>query len=268
MVSKYVLRGFSGEVAENYARFRRGYPPPVLDALVEAFGLDHVDVAIDLGCGTGQLTLPLAERVRAVVGVDPEPDMLNLAAGAARARGVRNASWMLGFDSDLTALAGLIAPGTVAAITAATAIHWMDHAALFRAARPMLRDGGGIAVVTNGAPLWLQDNDWSRALRKVLEDWTGHDAGSACGTDERSRSGYREAMSAAGYTTGEVRVEYEAELDVEAAIGSLLSAMSNHDVEDPIRRRDFTDRVRAALAPRTHLDEHVSVIVQTGVISR
>ena len=267
-MSHEVLRGFSGQVAEYYARFRRGYPPEVVDALVEAFSLDHTDVAIDLGCGTGQLTLPLAQRVRAVVGVDPEPDMLRLAAAAARDADVRTVSWVLGFDSDLPALAGLLGAGTVAAVTAATAIHWMDHAALFANARPLLRNGGGVAVVTNGAPLWLQDNDWSRTLRGVLAEWTGHDVGWACGTDEEARAGYRSAMSAAGYTTDEVRVEYDAELDVESLIGGLLSAMSAEDVADPTRRDEFANRVRAAMAPHTRFEEHVSVIVQTGTVRR
>jgi SAM-dependent methyltransferase len=261
-----VRRGFSGEVAENYARFRRGYPPPVVDALVGAFGLDRTDVAVDLGCGTGQLTLPLAERLRAVVGVDPEPDMLRLAAAAARERGVRTASWMMGFDSDLPTLAALLGPGAVAAVTAATAIHWMDHRALFASARAFLRDGGGVAVVTNGDPLWLQASDWSRTLRAVLEEWTGTDVGWACGTDEESRAGYRAAMTDAGYEAGETRVEYDADLDVEGIVGLMFSAMSTKDVADPVRRNDFEGRVRAALAPRTRFVEHVTVVVQTGLL--
>jgi len=261
-----VLRGFTGEVAEYYARFRRGYPPPVLDALVEAFGLGLTDVAIDLGCGTGQLTLPLAERVRAVIGVDPEPDMLRLAAAAAQDRGTRTASWMLGFDSDLPALARLLGPGTVAAITVATAIHWMDPAALFAAARPMLRRGGGIAVVTNGVPLWLQDSDWSRSLRAALEEWAGRDVGWACGTDEEARTRYRDALAVAGYTTGEVRVEYDAQLDIEEIVGGVLSAMSADVVADAERREELAARIRRALAPHPRFDEHVSVIVQTGIL--
>ncbi|MFI6333046.1 class I SAM-dependent methyltransferase [Micromonospora chersina] len=74
---------FSGEVATYYARHRRGYPPEVLDALVEAFGLAAADTVVDLGCGTGQLSLPLAARVGAVIDVDPEPDVMALARQAA-----------------------------------------------------------------------------------------------------------------------------------------------------------------------------------------
>jgi len=79
-----VDRGFRGEVADLYHKYRHGYPPAVIGALAGAFGLTGQDVVVDLGCGTGQLTLPMARRVRAVVGVDPEPDMLRRAQRAAR----------------------------------------------------------------------------------------------------------------------------------------------------------------------------------------
>jgi 2-polyprenyl-3-methyl-5-hydroxy-6-metoxy-1,4-benzoquinol methylase len=52
--------GFSGEVAGFYHRYRHGYPPAALDALAGAFGLAGQDVVVDLGCGTGQLALPMA----------------------------------------------------------------------------------------------------------------------------------------------------------------------------------------------------------------
>src|SRR5690348_13244460 len=50
--------GFGGEVADFYHRYRRGYPPAVLDTLAATFGLTGDDIVVDLGCGTGQLTLP------------------------------------------------------------------------------------------------------------------------------------------------------------------------------------------------------------------
>ncbi|WP_353615266.1 MULTISPECIES: class I SAM-dependent methyltransferase [unclassified Mycobacterium] len=39
-------------------------------------GLDGAGRLLDLGCGTGQLALPLAGHVTEAVGVDPEADML------------------------------------------------------------------------------------------------------------------------------------------------------------------------------------------------
>ncbi|MER5335729.1 methyltransferase domain-containing protein [Micromonospora sp. NPDC002717] len=151
----------------------------MLDALVGAFGLGAADTVVDLGRGTGQLSLPLAARVGAVIGVDPEPDMLTLARQAALNVARANATWLLGADSDLPALGRLLGERTIGALTVAVAIHLMDRDTLFRAARPLLRAGGGVAVVTNGAPLWLQDAEWSGALRECLERLLGHSALSA-----------------------------------------------------------------------------------------
>jgi hypothetical protein len=41
--------GFSGEVADFYQRYRRGYPAEVFDAVVAAFDLTGDDVILDLG---------------------------------------------------------------------------------------------------------------------------------------------------------------------------------------------------------------------------
>jgi len=64
--------GFGGEVADFYQRYRRGYPAAVFDALVDAFALTVDDVVLDLGCGTGQLALPIAAALSAaaIQGVD------------------------------------------------------------------------------------------------------------------------------------------------------------------------------------------------------
>jgi ubiquinone/menaquinone biosynthesis C-methylase UbiE len=44
--------------------------------VVERFQLDGQGRVLDLGCGTGQLTLPLARHCEEIVGTDPEPEML------------------------------------------------------------------------------------------------------------------------------------------------------------------------------------------------
>ncbi len=79
-----------------YARYRPGYPGPFFDHLAARFGLDGTGRLLDLGCGTGQLALPLAGRFEGVVGMDPEPEMLAEAAARARAARVDNVSWAEG----------------------------------------------------------------------------------------------------------------------------------------------------------------------------
>jgi ubiquinone/menaquinone biosynthesis C-methylase UbiE len=259
--------GFGGEVAEFYARFRRGYPAAVLDAVVAAFGLAADDVVVDLGCGTGQLALPLAGRVRAVVGMDPESDMLVLARRAADAGGVTNISWVLGADTDVPGLGVLLGERSVAAVTIGTALHWMHPEDLFRALVPLLRPGGGVAAIANGVPLWAQDSEWSQRLRGFLEQWLGHPARSSCGTDTESRRGYRDALAAGGFTdVQETMVEYTDELDLDQLVGALYSAMPADRLPAPADRPAFADGVRHSLHPYQRFTDHVRVSTLLGRI--
>lgn len=59
--------------------------------------------ALDFGCGVGRVTIPLARRIEAVVGVDISPGMLAEARSNASSRGQSNIDWVLSDD----ALSGL-----------------------------------------------------------------------------------------------------------------------------------------------------------------
>ncbi|WP_456788235.1 class I SAM-dependent methyltransferase [Cellulomonas sp. P5_C5] len=251
--------GFSGEVVEYYARYRRGYPDAVVQRIADAFALTEDDVALDLGCGTGQLTSALAGRVGTVIGMDPEPDMLAAAAAADR---TGKAAWVLGSDSDLPTVGRTLLP--LGALTVAVAIHWMDRDTLFRAARPLLRPGGGVAVVTNGSPLWLYDTDWSRDVAAFLRDWTGR-PGATCQTDEAGRRLTHDALERAGYDVTETTVEYTAPLSIDAVVGGLLSAMTLPP--EPERGR-FAAGLERRLRPFEPLTEEVVVTLQLGLPRR
>ena len=256
--------GFRGEVADLYHRYRHGYPGAVLDVLAGAFGLTGQDVVVDLGCGTGQLTLPLAARVRAVVGIDPEPDMLQRARQAAGEQDMRNVTWMIGADTDVPALLRLLGGHSVAAVTVGQALHWMSHQDLFRAIIPLLRPRGGVAVVTNGTPLWLQDTDWSLGLRDYLQGWLGTRLTSACGTDEQSQRRYHHDLAAAGFEVIARSFDYAVELDLEQLVGGVYSALGVTRLPAPDQRSAFAEQIRRAVAPHEHFSEHVHVAILAG----
>ncbi len=257
--------GFRGEVADLYHRYRRGYPPPVVAELVAAFGLTEDDLVVDLGCGTGQLAIPLARHARAVVGLDPEGDMLARArAAAAEGGAAQDIAWMLGSDADVPALRTLLGDGSVGAACIGQALHWMDHETLFPALHPLLRAGGGVAVVTNGVPLWLQDSPWSRALRSFLQEWLDTPLAHSCGTDEASQHRYRSSLAAAGFEVTETRVDYSDELSLEQVIGGVYSALSVDRLPAPELRPEFAGRVAAALDEHAPFLEHVPVAMLIG----
>lgn len=258
--------GFHGEMVDFYHRYRRGYPPAAIDALVEGLGLTADDIVVDLGCGTGQLTLPVAGRVRAVVGVDPEPDMLVRARQAAAEQGVANVSWMLGADTDMPALGCLLGDRTVGAVTIGQALHWMQYQELFRALAPLARSGGGVAVVTNGTPMWLQDTDWSRALCGWLEQWLGSRPAAACGTDDASQRRYRDGLASAGFDVIGATVEYRDELSFDQVVGGVYSALPASRRPGPAQRPELAGQIRLALEPHAPFTEHVRVAILIGRI--
>ncbi|MFJ8009896.1 class I SAM-dependent methyltransferase [Streptomyces fagopyri] len=257
--------GFSGEVAEYYAKYRRGYSRQVLDALQAALELDTDDVVLDLGCGTGQLALPLASRVRSVIGMDPEPDMLRLAKESAARQSEQNVTWVLGSDTDVPTLGALVGKGSLAMTVIGNAIHWMDHRGLFHGLRPLCRAGGGVAVVANGTPLWLQDTDWSRALRGSLERHYGRKLEATCGTGADDRSRYAQALHEAGFEdVREMVIEQRAKLSFDQIIGGVYSAMPADELPDPDHRAAFTERVRQELGPQALFAEDVRVTILVG----
>jgi len=257
--------GFSGEVAQYYAKYRRGYPPQVFDALQETFQLSQADTVLDMGCGTGQLTLPLARRVRSVVGVDPEPDMLHLGRQAAQTQEIRNATWVLGADTELPALGELLGEQSLALMVVGQALHWMRHEELFHAAAPLLRTGGGIAVISNGTPLWLQDTPWSRALRACLEEWMGTRLTATCGTSSHDRLRYAEALRSAGYGgVREMAVEYRDELTFDQLYGGVCSAMPAERLPAPDEPDILAERILQALPTGEPFTEEVRVTILVG----
>jgi ubiquinone/menaquinone biosynthesis C-methylase UbiE len=255
---------FSGEVAEYYARFRRGYPGLIVKAIVERLTLTPEDVVVDLGCGTGLLALALASHVRVVVGMDPEPDMLAIARRCAATGGTANTTWLLGGDADVGVLRSLLGDREFGAVTVAQALHWMDHERLFTEIAPMIRSGGGVAVIANGTPLWQQDSGPSRALRHALEQWFDTTLTGSCGTDLESRSRYADALAAVGLEVAEVVTEYSQELDLEHVIGSMYSAMAPGDLPVGDRREAFKAHVSRALPSDEPFVETVRVAALIG----
>ncbi|KOV82155.1 trans-aconitate 2-methyltransferase [Nocardia sp. NRRL S-836] len=234
--------GFSGEVADFYARFRPGYPPPVIDALVGKLGLTRDHVVLDLGCGTGQLAAPLSRHVRRVLAVDPEPDML------AHAPALPNVDWHLGSDADVAEL------GRFDAVVVGQALHWMDHERLFRQARTEK-----FAIIANGTPLWRQHP----AIRRVLQDWFHTPITADCGTDAVARQRYADALSRAGFTPHEWTIGYTHQHTVEELAGSLFSAMSPDTLPKSHERPLFREKLQRALRSDTYVEPVTVTVIST-----
>ena len=80
---------------------RLPYAPGLADVFGRRLGLDGRGRLLDVGCGPGTVTLRLASLFEAVVGLDPDAEMLSQAARAAARQGVGNATWVRSRAEDL-----------------------------------------------------------------------------------------------------------------------------------------------------------------------
>ncbi|MBB5867451.1 SAM-dependent methyltransferase [Allocatelliglobosispora scoriae] len=133
------LRETFNEDAERYDRARPRYPELIFDDLLAA-GVAPGARVLEIGCGTGQATVPLAERGYRIVAVELGADL------AAVAR--RN---LAGFDSVEVVTAAFeewSLPGEpFDVVFSATAFHWIDPAVRVSKSADALRLGGLLATV-------------------------------------------------------------------------------------------------------------------------
>ena len=160
---------FTG-TAWHYARYRPGYPEAFLADLVARFRLDGTGRLLDVGCGTGQLTIPLAEHVSSAIGMDPVPEMLFEAATRAQAGHVTNVTWAQGSSVDLPGEFGRFR-----LVTMGRSFHWMDRERVLTALAGMVDADGGL-VIANDSCLVRPTTAWQQAIedlqhRFLPRDW-------------------------------------------------------------------------------------------------
>ncbi|MFW6690505.1 class I SAM-dependent methyltransferase [Streptomyces sp. MAR4 CNX-425] len=136
------LRRTFTEAPELYDRARPGYPPAMYDDLATAApaGLGPGCRVLEIGCGTGQATVPLARRGCRVTAVELGADMARVAR--------RN---LAGFPDVTVVNAAFeewpLPPEPFDVVLAATAFAWVDPAIRVPRSADALRPGGVLATV-------------------------------------------------------------------------------------------------------------------------
>lgn len=133
--NKAPSRNWFDQGGRAYARFRPEYPPQLAAFL--ASQAPGQQLAVDVGCGNGQLTQLLAPYFGKVVGLDPSEDQIANAVPDER------------IDYRCAPAEQLPLPDASASlITAAQAAHWFDLPAFYAEAARVLKPGGVLALLT------------------------------------------------------------------------------------------------------------------------
>lgn len=124
---------------DNYAEFRPTYPIDLVKSLAATCASHHH--AVDIGCGTGQLSALLASEFDQVTALDPSASQIENAEKNARVSyAVKTAE-----DTGLP-------DNSVDLVVAAQAAHWFDLPKFYREVERITKRDGVIALVSYGVP--------------------------------------------------------------------------------------------------------------------
>lgn len=130
-------RNWFSQGAGAYARFRPEYPQELAAFLASLTPMARL--AVDVGCGNGQLTRLLSAHYETVVGLDPSADQLSHASQDDRITYLRAPAEHLPLD-----------PHSADLITAAQAAHWFNLPAFYQEVRRVGVPGGVLALISYG----------------------------------------------------------------------------------------------------------------------
>jgi ubiquinone/menaquinone biosynthesis C-methylase UbiE len=135
------LRATFDEAAQLYDRARPGYPPELCDDFVQLAGIGAGSRVLEIGAGTGQVTVPLVERGCQIVAVE---------LGAAMAAILRRK--VARFSSVTIVVSAFedwpLPAEPFDAVISATAFHWIDPKVRVTKVVDALKPGGALAIIS------------------------------------------------------------------------------------------------------------------------
>jgi SAM-dependent methyltransferase len=128
------------QAAAGYQSARPDYPDELFSDLINLSGLNAGDRLVEIGCGPGKATLPMARRGFRITGIEPGADL----ADQARIN-------LAGFG-DVDVITSSFEdwqpndPGGYRLVYAATSWHWVDPRVRWQKVASLLGPGGHLAV--------------------------------------------------------------------------------------------------------------------------
>jgi ubiquinone/menaquinone biosynthesis C-methylase UbiE len=232
--------------AAYYARYRPGYPPQLFDHLAEHFGLDRTQTVLDLGCGTGQLAIPIARHVTRVIAVDPEPAMLREGIRLAAEHGSTNIEWRPGDSYHLDELR----LSALDLVTMGATFHWMDRDATLAALDQLVVPGGAVIIASGGAPGTKTPPPWEEIITTIRIKYLGAARRAGSGTYSHPAEGHADILRRSPFAHVDTQEwTWSIDHDLDSLIGLQFSYSYSAPAQfaDEQQRRTFEDELRDAL---------------------
>ncbi|HEY2023728.1 class I SAM-dependent methyltransferase [Paraburkholderia sp.] len=178
-----LIPGRFKDTAAHYLMGRPAYSPQLIRRVAQSCELRDSHRLLDLGCGPGQLSLAFSSWVGAGLALDPEAEMLRVAA-ALGAGIAPNIAYRSGASYDLSH-----ALGQFRLVVIGRAFHWMDRADTLARLDTLIEPHGAVALFSTSlvvdAPIaWLApyralldeySSDDPARLQRKADGWESHD---------------------------------------------------------------------------------------------
>jgi ubiquinone/menaquinone biosynthesis C-methylase UbiE len=154
-------------IAEIYAASRPHYPQELFDLILSKLSKELRDTHLDLGCGTGELLFPLSNYFKNSVGIDPDEDMLRVAADKMKKMNIKNVQLVQSTSENY--LTNLPENMTLDLVTAGRSFHWMQQELVAREVYKHLKtDGMFVSLGESDGGIWKRTTPWAQAVHKII----------------------------------------------------------------------------------------------------
>lgn len=237
--------------ATYYSRYRPIYPATLIRFLINRFSLNGDGRLLDLGCGTGQLTLRFSDWFEDIVGIDTEQEMINEAKRISVEARVENIEWIVG---ELDTFKQQV-DKTFKLVTIAKAFHWMNREKELDTLYEIVDHGGGIAIIDSYSP--NQDpSPWQKKVSEVVKQWYGPERRAGKATYSHPKISHQEIVERSKFELEKHNLpSYEQLWTPESILGNLYSTSYGN-------KRFLGENVSSF---ENHLREELLNIDETGI---
>lgn len=241
------------EVAELYDRARPSYPAELFDDLFTLTGLGPGSTVLEIGCGPGKASVPLAQRGCVLTCIEPGEHLAEVArrnlASFPQARVI--VSTFEAWDSGGT---------TFDAVFAASSWHWLDSETRYAKASGLLKTGGVLAIVTMAHvfpegfdPIFTEIQQCYGSIGRTLPKWPPPRPEEAPDLrEEIEKTGLFEHVSVKRYLW---TLDYTA-----AQFVDVLNTHSDHRTMEPAQRDQLFSCIRELIGARVVKKHYLGIL--------
>ena len=150
----------------NYVKYRTKHPPVLFNKIINYLKQGYtgpLDKALDVGCGSGQGTVPLTQHFKHVIAVDPSKQQIEIA---------KNNTTQSNIEYRVSKAESLPLPdASVELVTAGMAAHWFDLPQFYKECDRVLKPRGVLCIYAYIMPTVNYQDDPVKTSKLNKEIW-------------------------------------------------------------------------------------------------